>query len=274
MNSASLPKYDIFISGADKHISKLQKLMPRLKNCGTVHLVSSFLSSESIIKLQGLFDVIHEPLLSDDGYTNFKLFNLLEIDQFISQPWFIKIDADVELCKDWLTYVNETIREQPELVLFGPRKGMRPLTWEISGESVRAVFDQNILVLGEVKVAGGFYCGKSSFFQRNKKKLRVLTEFIYCFKDENKIRPTPVLDEIFQYTKLDFELGSVCQHRQGKLSEDNLKNLIVRVSGGDDVIKVIPDKRVIVPGASGNKVKKKPTFKTFFRRKWGVRGNN
>ena len=169
MNSTSLPKYDIFISGADKHISKLQKLMPRLKGCGTVHLVSSFLSSENIAKLQGLFDVIHEPLLSDDGYTNFKLFNLLEIDRFISQQWFIKIDADVELSKDWLTYVNETIREQPELMLFGPKKGKNPLTWEISGESVRAVFDQDISILGEMKVAGGFYCGKSSFFQENKK---------------------------------------------------------------------------------------------------------
>lgn len=274
MNSANLPKFDIFISGADKHVNKLQKLMPRLKSCGTVHLVSSFLSQESIAKLQGLFDVIHEPHFSDDGYTNFKLFNLLEIDRFISQPWFIKIDADVELSKDWLTYVNKTIREHPELVLFGPRQGMRPLTWEISGESVRAVFDQDILVSGEVKVAGGFYCGKSSFFQKNKKKLSVLTEFIFCFKDGNKIRPTPILDEVFQDTKLDFELGSVCQHRQGKLSEDNLKNLIVRVCGADDVIKVISDKRVIVPGASGNKVKKKSTVKNFFRRKLGARDNN
>jgi len=267
MNCASLPKYDIFISGADKHICQLQNLMPSLKGCGTVHLVSSFLSPENIEKLQGLYDVIHEPALSDDGYMNFKLFNLYEINRFISQPWFIKIDADVQLSNDWLTYVDGAIREDSELVFFGPRKG-NPLKWEISGEAVRAIFDQDISILGEEKIVGGFYCGKSSFFQENEKKLRVLTEFIYCFKDGEKVRPTPTLDDIFSNTKVEFELGSVCQSRQAKLSEDNLKNLIVRVCGSKNMVRVIPDTRITIPRATGNKDKKpKPYFNNTFLEK-------
>src|SRR5690606_10373567 len=92
---------DIFVSGGNKHHGNLKYLLPRLKGRGVVHLVSSHLGPRQINSLERYIDVLHEPAYSSNGYQNFKLFCLRDINTLCTRSWFVKIDADVLVREDW-----------------------------------------------------------------------------------------------------------------------------------------------------------------------------
>ena len=256
--------YDVFLCGDDRHLDALKRLLPELKGRGTVHLVSSFINRDNLRRLNGLYDVLHTPRLANAAYDNFKLFCLTTMNSVTKSSWFVKVDADVKLSSDWLNYVDETISSYPELVLFGPQCGKHSLSWTLEGRTIRNIFGSDIRVSQEAKVVGGFYCANTGFFKKHDSKLKVLTDLVYCFKNGVKLRPTKYLDEIIGLKDPEFKLKGSCVGYAGWLSEDNLRNLIVHISGAKNGVRVIPDSRVRVPPATS---KKKPVVAPFVSQK-------
>lgn len=151
----SKPAFDLFVCGGGEHVALLERLLPRLLPYGRVHLGSSFLSFEDLSRLRGLYDDLHEPHYSADGYRNFELFSVRDIHRIATAPYLIKLDADIELADDWFRYVEESIAAHPEAVLFGPRRGVRTIDADLGG----------VTVAGATKVIGGFYVARTDFFK-------------------------------------------------------------------------------------------------------------
>jgi len=185
---------------------------------------------------------------------------LREINHLCTNAWFVKIDADVSVREDWSDYIQEVVRAHPELLLFGPQAGKLSLDWQIRGSTVRYLFGQDIDVRGIPKVVGGFYCGKTEFFKKTDFQLKALTEIVYCFKEGEKIRPTPTIDAVVKEVQSEAFLRGSCKGRAGRLTEDNLRNLIVCVMGKGSIPKIIPDPRVTVPPATNNAPGKNQLF--------------
>lgn len=160
--------FDIFICGGTQHFAQLRALLPKLMPYGTVHLASSFLSEIDLHELHGLYDVLHMPRHSPDGYHNFELFSIRDINRLAAAPWFIKLDADVDLDPAWIGYVEESIAAHPDAVLFGPRRGNVDVDVELHN-----VMGRDIRVHAGKKVIGGFYVGRTSYF---KEHLRLMDE--------------------------------------------------------------------------------------------------
>src|SRR5688572_5975286 len=98
-------KFDVFICGGTQHVRLLRPLLKMLCPYGKVHLGSCFLAEADLIQLRGLYDVLHTPQHSSDGYHNFELFSIRDINRLATAPYFIKMDADVCLEPDWIQYV-------------------------------------------------------------------------------------------------------------------------------------------------------------------------
>src|SRR2546421_13044246 len=115
--------FDIFVCGGSQHVRMLKPLLAKLAPYGKVHLASCFLSNGDMHQLRGLYDVLHTPQHSPDGYCNFELFAIRDINRLAMAPHFVKLDADIYLRPDWIKYVEERIARCPDAVLFGPGKG-------------------------------------------------------------------------------------------------------------------------------------------------------
>jgi hypothetical protein len=182
-------RFDIFICGGSQHVNLLKSRLPTLRPFGRVHLASSFLASNDLDQLGGLYDVLHKPQHSRDGYRNFELFSIRDINQIASAPYFIKLDADTELEPDWIKYVEETIVAYPDTVLFGPRRGNVNIEFEISGSVVQELLRQEIRVTNGSKVIGGFYVGRTSFFREHQRFMALVHEFLWCYRNGVRYRP-------------------------------------------------------------------------------------
>lgn len=182
--------FDVFICGGSQHVSMLKPLLRKLQPYGKVHLASSFLSEADLDQLAGLYDVLHTPQHSTDGYHNFELFSIRDINRLAAAPYFVKLDADVHLEPDWIEYVEEYIAAYPDSVLFGPRKGNNDITFQVSGELVRQLLERDIVVNNARKVTGGFYVGQTSFFKMHKRSMDILHELMWCYKNGVRYRPT------------------------------------------------------------------------------------
>jgi hypothetical protein len=147
--------FDFFVCGGGEHVPLLERLLPLLLPHGRVHLGSSFFTHEDLARLRGLYDVLHEPKHSADGYRNFELFAVRDLHRLATAPYFIKLDADVQLEPDWFRYVEESIAAHPEAVLFGPRRGVNTIDADLGG----------VRVSGATKVIGGFYVARTDFFK-------------------------------------------------------------------------------------------------------------
>src|ERR1051326_1184451 len=154
-------RFDIFICGGSQHVAMLRPLLAKLRPFGKVHLASCFLSGDDLQELHGLYDVLHTPRHSDDGYHNFELFSIRDMHRLATAPYFVKLDADIEVDDDWIAYVDECIAAHSEAVLFGPRKGQSDVTLELSGEVVRDLLGHDVRVAGAPKIIGGFFGGKT-----------------------------------------------------------------------------------------------------------------
>ncbi|MEA2569745.1 MAG: hypothetical protein QOI24_1746 [Acidobacteriota bacterium] len=151
--------FDLFVCGGEEHVPLLENLLPMLLPHGRVHLGSCFLSPEDLHRLDGLYDVLHEPHHSRDGYRNFELFAVRDLHKLATAPYFIKLDADVQLASDWFRYVEESIAAEPEAVLFGPRRGAKTIDAHLGA----------LQITGATKVIGGFYVGRTDFFNENQR---------------------------------------------------------------------------------------------------------
>lgn len=185
----SKQQFDIFISGGSQHVCLLKTLLCKLLPHGTVHLASCFLSNSDLSELRGLYHVLHTPQHSEDGYNNFELFSIRDINRLATAPYFVKLDADVHLKPDWIEYVKECIAAYPDAVLFGPRKGNNDITFTLSGPLVRQVLKQDVLVANGRKVIGAFYVGKTSFFKEHQRFMDIVHELMWCYKDGVRYRP-------------------------------------------------------------------------------------
>lgn len=236
--STNQSKYDIVISSYSGHFEATRKLLPMLKPYGTVHLASSFLSKDQIAALRPHFDVLHEPRYVDDGYENFALFCTRDINRLVQARHFIKLDADVVLRDDWISYVDETLAERPDAVLFGTHAGTNRVDYDISGPLVRSSFGNDLRVRDGLKVSGSFYVGKCEFFRKHDCRLQILHDLTYAFVDGQRSRSSHLREECAQgyptEAKAGVQLRGSCRPRQGRCIEDDLRCLLVHSLGASD----------------------------------------
>lgn len=183
------PAYDIFVCGGSQHFAMLRVLLPQLAPYGRVHLGSITLGKAQLHELAPFYHVLHRPRHDARGYRNFNLFCIRDINRLARAPYFIKLDADIELADDWVDYVDAALARHPDAVLFGPHGGCRRLSLTLSGPLVRGVLGADLRVDSGLKVIGGFHVGKTAFFQRHDGYMQCLHELLYCFDDGRRIRP-------------------------------------------------------------------------------------
>ena len=214
-------KYDIFICGGSRHFSQLKTLLPLLAPFGRLHLGASILSAAETKELGRYCDHLHTPRYHQDGYVNFKLFCIRDINRLARAPYFIKLDADVMLAEDWIEYVDRGVREHRQAVLFGAKEGVARINLELTGTDIRQQFGQEIHVNGGQKVVGGFYVGETAFFKRHDQFMQNVHAWLH---------PDP---------------------RQS--SEDTLRSLVVHAVGAGDKLMILDSQgRIVIPPCTGN----------------------
>ncbi|HSS22492.1 MAG TPA: hypothetical protein VLL54_20645 [Pyrinomonadaceae bacterium] len=231
---------DIFVAGGPQHVAQLKALLPKLHAYGTVHLASSFLTSVELAQLQGQFDVLHQPHHSSDGYHNFELFSIRDINKIARAPYFVKLDADTHIEPDWIDYVEACITAHPDTVLFGPRKGNVDISLQISGRVVQEKLSREISVRDVTKVIGGFYVGKTSFFKDHLRFMDLVHEFLWCYEEGVRRRPSPNpqywLDDTPALQEPITVLGN--RNKNFKGNEDTLRSLVVHAVGAGNRLDV------------------------------------
>jgi hypothetical protein len=233
-------QFDVFICGGSQHMPMLKPLLGKLQPYGKIHLASSFLSNADLHQLRGLYDVLRTPQHSSDGYCNFELFTIRDINRLATAPYFVKLDADVHIEPDWIEYVEERIAAHPDAVLFGPRKGDNNINFELSGSLVRQLLRQDIRVTNARKVTGGFYVGKTSFFKEHERFMAIVHELLWCY-DKDGVRYRPSLNPEYwppdgQASREPITVIGRSENFQG--NEDTLRNLVVHAVGASDRLHV------------------------------------
>jgi len=215
-------KYDIFICGGSQHFRRLTTLLPQLCPFGRLHLGSSILSATEVRELSRYCDHLHTPRYDPDGYVNFKLFCIRDINRLARAPYFIKLDADVSLAEDWVECVDRGIREHQQAVLFGAKEGVARINLALTGSAVCEKLGQEIRVAAGRKVVGGFYVGNTAFFKRHDQFMQNVHEWLH---------PDP---------------------RQS--SEDTLRSLVVHAAGAGDRLRILDSQgRIVIPPCTGSR---------------------
>lgn len=232
-------RFDIFICGGSQHVSMLKPLLSKLQPYGKVHLASCFLSNADLQQLRGLYDVLHTPQHSPEGYCNFELFSIRDINRLATAPYFIKLDADVHLEPDWIAYVEECIAADSGVALFGPRKGNVNITFRIAGALVQQLLHQEIQITDACKVIGGFYVGETAFFKQHCRFMEVVHELLWCYKDGVRYRPSlhPEYWPPDGLASLE-PITALGNNRNFQGNEDTLRSLIVHAVGAGDRLRV------------------------------------
>lgn len=248
-------RYDIFICGGSQHFEKLRALLPRLHPFGTLHLASITLTERELSELGRHYDVLHRPRHDADGYLNFNLFCIRDINRLATAPHFVKLDADVTAREDWVEYVDGALGEHPEAVLFGIKEGLARVNVQLAGPLVLRKLGREIRVADGRKVIGGFYVGQTAFFKRHDRLMRLAHELLFCFKDGRRIRPSPSPEE---WAGEDaphagaFTLGGHFQDLHKIGNEDTLRSLVVHAAGAADRMLVLDSHaRLSVPHGPG-----------------------
>ena len=233
---------DIFVCGGTQHVDQLVELLVRLRPHGTVHLGSSFLTDADLARLQGHYDVLHQPRHHCDAYCNFELFSIRDINKLATTPYFVKLDADVEVAADWADYVDEGLAAHPRAVLFGPQKGNVDISIELSGTLVRQMLGRDLTVVEAPKVIGGFYVCNTGFFKRHLRFMDLVHEFVWCFRDGVRTLPSPNPD----YWPAGIHSTGESIRVTGRVGtfaypsgEDTLRNFVVHAAGAGDRLHVI-----------------------------------
>ena len=236
-------EFDVFVCGGSQHVSLLKPLLQAVLPYGTVHLASSFLSDDELDELRGLYDVLHRPKHSDDGYCNFELFSIRDINRLARARHFIKLDADIHLEPDWIDYVKENLDSYPDAVLFGPERGNVDINFEISGAPVRQLLKRDIVVSNACKVIGGFYVGLTSFFKAHTTFMDLVHEFLWCYLDGLRYRPLLYPEWWPGDSQLSHEpIRVLGQSANFRGNEDTLRSLVVHAVGAGDRLHVLDSK--------------------------------
>ncbi len=230
-------RYDIFICGGSQHFDQLKKLLPQLYPFGRLHLASITLSGSELAELSSHFDHLHTPKHDPDGYINFNLFCIRDINRLAKAPHFIKLDADVTLSENWIEYVNDSLQRHNQSVLFGVKEGLARVDVQIAGSLAQSKFGREICVLGGRKVIGGFYVGSTTFFHQHDGLMQNIHDLLYCFRDGKRHRPHPRSD--MQSANVDagdesFTLSGNVRDLQRIGNEDTLRSLVVHAVGASD----------------------------------------
>jgi len=233
------PRFDIFICGGSQHVAMLRPLLAKLQPFGRVHLASCFLSGDDLEQLHGLYDVLHEPRHSENGYHNFELFSIRDMHRLATAPYFVKLDADIELADDWIAYVDDCIAARSDAVLFGPRKGNSDVTLELSGGLVRDLLGHDVRVARGPKIIGGFYVGKTEFFRQHARFMEVAHELLWCFRDGERVRPSPYPQHWpARPARKTMHAGGNVETFRTIGNEDTLRSLLVHAVGASDRLHV------------------------------------
>jgi len=248
-------RFDVFVCGGSQHLALLKPLLKRIQPYGTIHLGSSFFTDAELRELRGLYDVLHEPKHSENGYYNFELFSIRDINRLASAPHFIKLDADVSLEVDWIKYVEENLEAHPDAVLFGPKRGNVEINFEISGAPVRQLLKRDVIVTNACKVTGGFYVGLTSFFKTHKTFMDLVHEFLWCYQDGFRYQPVlyPEYWPRDSHTS-DDPIKVVGQSANFRGNEDTLRSLVVHAVGAGDRLHVFDSNgriRILRPNTVG-----------------------
>ena len=227
--------YDIFICGGSQHVSMLKPLLRKLQPYGKVHLGSCFFSTADLDELRGLYDALHRPEHSSNGYCNFEQFCIRDIDKLASGSYFIKLDADVTVTADWIDYVDECIAAYPDAVLLGPWKGNADINVELSGNLAREVLNQEVRVANGLKVIGGFYIGKTAFFKEHMHFMSRVHDLVWRLKRGALDQPGASSERRLAESQERRESITV-------IAEDTLRNLVAHATGAGDRVRVIDSK--------------------------------
>lgn len=248
-------KYDIFICGGSQHFEQLKALLPRLYPFGRLHLASITLTDRELSELSRHYDTLHRPRYDADGYLNYNLFCIRDINRLAAAPHFIKLDADVAAREDWADYVDEGLKHHPEAVLFGIKEGLARVNVRITGPLVREKLGREISVTDGRKVIGGFYVGQTAFFKRHDRLMQLAHDFLFCFKD-GKRRHASACPEAWADTAAPpagaFALDGHFQDLQKIGNEDTLRSLVVHTAQAADRMFVLDSGgRISVPHGPG-----------------------
>lgn len=231
--------FDIFICGGSQHVALLRQILPKLVPYGTVHLGSSFLSEIDLFELHGMYDVLHTPRHDSDGYHNFELFSIRDINRLATAPWFVKVDADVFLEPDWVAYVEQGIARYPDAVLFGPYRGWNDVNFEISGALVRRMLRRDVRVRNAPKITGGFYVGRTAFFKEHKRMMDIVHELLWCYEDGVRRHPSPNPEHWRGRPPRRARVTITGRNPRAGGNEDVLRSLIVHAAGAGDRLHVV-----------------------------------
>jgi hypothetical protein len=227
-------RFDIFICAHAGDFPKLLGLLPRLRPFGSVHVGSSYLTPAQVEEVRPLCDVVHEPRHDPNGYDNFALFCVRDLNGLARAPWFIKLDCDIALADDWIDYVDEGLAEHPEAVLFGTHSGTNRVDFDISGPLVRRRLGRDLVVRSALKVNGSFYVARRDFFAAHDRTMQILHDFIWAFRNGRRVRPAHLpFDDAeggLGAGKL-VRLQGTCRNRQGTVKEDELRSLVAHAVG-------------------------------------------
>ena len=248
-------KYDIFICGGSEHFEMLRELLPRLYPFGKLHLASITLDESEIAELSPFFDALRAPRHHPEGYINFNLFCIRDLNRLARAPYFIKLDADVTLGEDWIEVVEGWLEEKPRGVLWGIKEGLAKINVELSGPLARKKLGRDIRVTGGRKVIGGFQLCSAEFFKRHDSLMQTLHELFFCFEDGRRHRPGPRSQSWPEERDSDlplFELKGDYRDLQRIGNEDTLRSLVAHVVGEADRLFVMDAKGAIsVPHGPG-----------------------
>jgi len=248
-------EFDVFVCGGSQHVPLLKPLLKTVRPYGTIHLASSFFSDDELEELRDLYDVLHKPKHSDDGYCNFELFSIRDINRLASAPHFIKLDADIFLDPDWIKYVEESLQFHPDAVLFGPKRGNVEINVELSGAPVRQLLKRDVVVTNASKVIGGFYVGLTSFFKTHQTFMDLVHEFLWCYRDGVRYRPVLHPECWPSDSQISREPIKVLgQSANFRGNEDTLRSLVVHAVGAGDRLHVLDSKgriQIDRPGTVG-----------------------
>jgi len=204
-----------------------------LYDFGTVHLASVTLTDSERDQLRPHADVLHQPRYDADGYVNFNLFCIRDINRIAKAPYFIKLDADVELRDDWIYYVERGIADGRDPVLFGIKEGLAKINVRLSGPLVQRKLGRDVRIVDGRKVIGGFYVGNTAFFKQHDRFMQIVHELLYCFEDGSRFRPTPNPGEWAGESEAPaaFEAEGDCRDLRRVGNEDTLRSLVVHAVG-------------------------------------------
>ncbi|MGH9763332.1 MAG: hypothetical protein ACREDR_28680 [Blastocatellia bacterium] len=227
-------KFDIFVCGGSRHFDLLYDLLPRLAPFGRTHLASITLTARELDALGPYCDLVHRPLHHPDGYINFNLFCIRDINRLAQGKHFIKLDADIKLPNYWIEYVERSLRLQPDAVLFGPEAGGSTIDIEITGPAAVRQLGREIRVRKKRKICGLFHVGRTEFFKQHDAFMQSVHRLLFANDPANGAATNRELEPESKNRRRGLEIKGYQRNLRGIGDEDTLRSLVVHALGAGD----------------------------------------